>query len=269
MIPSIMLSMDSLVEHLEIIRHDNEGTAVKTDVVVREYWLLINVNGVSNYHVTCTKTSLEALVVGYLFAENLINDHGDIQEFMLNETNGLAYVQIAGSVVPQQTQTGSTDCIKHNVSSSAAVALDYFDAYPKLKDGFSVSAQRILEAVSECSKRSELFLSTGGVHNCALCDLSGILYFEEDISRHNALDKVIGHAIINQIKLDGCYVITSGRVPSDMLVKIVRAGIPLAASRSAPTDSAVRLAKKYNVTLIGFARGSRMNLYSCPDRIVL
>jgi FdhD protein len=94
------------------------------------------------------------------------------------------------------------------------------------------------------------------------------MFFEEDISRHNALDKIIGDAIINRIKLDGCYVVTSGRVPSDMMVKIVRAGIPLLVSRSAPTDSAIRLAKKNNVTLIGFARGSRMNLYSCPERIV-
>jgi FdhD protein len=234
--------MDSLVEHLEIIRHDNGGTVVKTDVVLREYKLLISVNGVSSYHVTCTRTSLEALVVGYLFAESLISDHGDIQELELNETNGLAYVQIAGSAIPQQTRTGN---------------------------GFRVSGQRVLEAVSECSKRSELFLSTGAVHSCALCDTSGILFFEEDISRHNALDKIIGDAMINQIKLDGCYIVTSGRVPSDMLVKIVKAGIPLAASRSAPTDSAVHLAKKYDLTLIGFAREGRMNLYSCPERIVL
>jgi FdhD protein len=248
--------MDSLVEHLEIIRHDNGGTVVKTDVVLKEYRLLINVNGTTNYHVTCTRTSLEALVVGYLFAENLISDHGDIHEITLNETDGSAHVQIAGSGVPQQTRTGTT------------AAMDFFETYPKLKDDFRVSGQRVLVAVSECCERSELFISTGCVHSCALCDPSGIMFFEEDISRHNAIDKIIGDAIINQIKLDGCYVVTSGRVPLDMMAKIVRAGIPLAASRSAPTDSAIRLAKEYNVTLIGFARGSRMNLYSCPERIV-
>jgi FdhD protein len=233
--------MDSLVEHPEIIRHDNGGTVVKTDVVLKEYRLLISVNGVTDYHVTCTRTSLEALVVGYLFAENLISDHGDIHEITLNETDGSAYVKIIGS---GQTRTGAKP------------------------DEFRVSGRRVLEAVSECGERSELFLSTGCVHSCALCDTSGIMFFEEDISRHNALDKIIGDAVINRIKLDGCYVVTSGRVPSDMMVKIVRAGIPLAVSRSAPTDSAISLAKKNNVTLIGFARGSRMNLYSCPERIV-
>jgi FdhD protein len=236
--------MDSLVEHPEIIRHDNGGIVVKTDVVLKEYRLLINVNGLTNYHVTCTGTSLEALVVGYLFTENLISDHGDIQEITLNETDGSAHVQIVGSGAPQKTRTGAKP------------------------EEFRVSGRRVLAAVSECCERSELFISTGCVHCCALCDPSGIMFFEEDISRHNALDKIIGDSIINQIKLDGCYIVTSGRVPLDMMVKIVRAGIPLAASRSAPTDSAIRLAKKYNVTLIGFARGSRMNLYSCPDRIV-
>jgi FdhD protein len=238
--------MDSLVEHPEIIRLDNGGTVVKTDVVLKEYRLLISVNGAAGYHVTCTKTSLEALVVGYLFAANLISDHSDIQDFDLDETKGSACVQIAG--FPQQTKTGTA-------------------AYPK-PDEFRVSGQRVLEAVSECGERSELFLSTGSVHSCALCDPSGIMFFEEDISRHNALDKIIGDAIINRIRLNGCYVVTSGRVPLDMMAKIVRAGIPLAVSRSAPTDSAISLAKKNNVTLIGFARGSRMNLYSCPERIV-
>jgi FdhD protein len=249
--------MDSLVEHPEIIRHDNGGTVVKTDVVLKEYKLLISVNGVTNYHVTCTRTSLEAFVVGYLFGENLINDHDDIHEITLHETetDGSAYVKIVGSGVPQQTRTGTA-------------AMDFFDAYPKPEGEFRVSGRRVLAAVSECSDRSELFLSTGCVHSCALCDPSGIMFFEEDISRHNALDKIIGDAIINRIRLDGCYVVTSGRVPLDMMVKIVRAGIPLAVSRSAPTDSAISLAKKNNVTLIGFARGSRMNLYSCPERIV-
>jgi FdhD protein len=207
-------------------------------------------------------------VVGYLFAENLISTHGDIQEFTLNETNGLAYVRISGSAVSQQTITSNTSCLKHNVSTGTTAAMDNFSTYPKLKDGFRVSGQKVLETVSECCNRSELFLSTGSVHSCALCDASGMLCFEEDISRHNALDKIIGRAIINKIDVSGCYIVTSGRVPSDMLVKIVKAGIPLAASRSAPTDSAIRLAKKYNVTLIGFARGNRMNLYSCPERIV-
>jgi FdhD protein len=248
--------MDSLVEHPEIIQHDNGGAVVKTDVVLKEYRLFINVNEVTNYHVTCTRTSLEALVVGYLFAENLISDQGDIHEITLNETDGSAYVKIIGAGVPQQTRTGTT------------AAMDFFDTYTKLKDEFRVSGQRVLAAVSECCERSELFLSTGCVHSCALCDPSGIMFFEEDISRHNALDKIIGDAVINQIRLDRCYVVTSGRVPLDMMDKIVRAGIPLTASRSAPTDSAIRLAKKCNVTLIGFARGSRMNLYSCPDRIV-
>lgn len=236
--------MDSLVEHLEITRYNSGETVVMPDVVLKEYRLLIIINGVSNYHITCTKTSLQAFVVGYLFSENLIKTHGDIQEFELNETNGSASVRIA----------------------STEKALRIADA---LENGFCVSVGQLLNAVSECSTRSQLFLSTGAVHSCALCDASGILYFEEDISRHNALDKIIGYAVMNQVRLDSCYVVTSGRVPSDMLEKIVRAGIPLVASRSAPTDSAVRLAKKYNMTLIGFARGSRMNLYSCPQRVAL
>jgi FdhD protein len=251
--------MDSLVEYLEIVRYDNGEMAVKQDAVLKEYALVVNVNEVYSYRLTCTQTSLKAFIVGYLFAESLVHSYDDLQEFVLDETRGVADVRIGGLAVSRLVERGA--------SATAAAAMDNFDSFPKLEDGPRVSARRLLETPGY-GKQSQLFVSTGGVHNCTLCNASGVLCFEEDISRHNALDKIIGYAVINKIKLDDCYIFTSGRVPSDMLVKIVRAGIPLTVSKGAPTDSAIRLAKKYNVTLIGFARGSGMNIYSCPQRIV-
>ena len=116
--------------------------------------------------------------------------------------------------------------------------------------------------VNTFSKKSELFLSTGGVHSCALCDRNNIILFEEDVGRHNALDKILGEALLNDICLEDKIIVTSGRVSSEMVIKVIKRKIPILASRSAPTNIAVDIANGFNLTLIGFARSGRMNIYS-------
>jgi len=100
-----------------------------------------------------------------------------------------------------------------------------------------------------------------------LANTHEIVAFGEDIGRHNAIDKVLGECILQSIKIKGLVLMTSGRVTSDLLIKAARARIPIIVSRSAPTDIAVGLARDLGITLIGFARGSRMNVYSNEWRI--
>jgi len=119
------------------------------------------------------------------------------------------------------------------------------------------------------NKRSELFLNTGGVHSVALGTDEGILLFHEDVGRHNAMDKTIGEASLKNIELFDKTVLTSGRVSSEMLIKAAKGQIPVIVSRSAPTDLAVELANNLGITIIGFARGQRMNIYSNPGRVKL
>ena len=122
--------------------------------------------------------------------------------------------------------------------------------------------------VRDVQKCSTLYATTGGVHNAALCNKDEVLFFNEDIGRHNAVDKVIGRCINKNIPIDDKIVVTSGRISSAVLQKIVRASIPILISRSAPTSEAIRLSKVFGVTLIGFARGKRFNVYSNSHRIV-
>jgi len=106
------------------------------------------------------------------------------------------------------------------------------------------------------------------VHAAALCSTKGILAFSEDIGRHNAIDKVFGECLLTDILMDDCMIITSGRVPSEILLKVARGKIPIIISMAAPTSLGVRLADDFGITLIGFVRGKRMNVYTNRWRVV-
>ena len=138
----------------------------------------------------------------------------------------------------------------------------------KLKKPIVINHKKILNLINSFSKKSELFLTTGGVHSSALCSENEIIYFEEDIGRHNAVDKIIGRALINGLNFSDKLVLTTGRVSSEILVKIAKHNIPILVSRSAPTSNAINIAKEKNISLIGFARGNRMNIYNHFKEIV-
>ena len=125
---------------------------------------------------------------------------------------------------------------------------------------------------------SQTFLKTGGVHSAAMVEEERITVFREDIGRHNAIDKVIGNTIINNPKVspiesgqagfNNKIILTSGRISSEILLKIQKCGIPVIITRSAPTDKAIHICREKNITLVGFVRGNRMNIYSGEDRII-
>jgi FdhD protein len=117
--------------------------------------------------------------------------------------------------------------------------------------------------------RSDTFRSTGGVHSAALCDKKNLNIFCEDIGRHNAIDKIFGRCLWEGISTTNQFILTSGRVSSEIVIKMARSNIPVLASKSAPTGTAIRLAETLGITLIGFVRGTRMNVYSNHQRITV
>lgn len=132
---------------------------------------------------------------------------------------------------------------------------------------FQVKSDELIERIEELKNNAQIWQATGGTH------VAGIVYkdnfiVKEDISRHVAVDKVIGYGILHDYDLSNCYVIYSGRMPADMVIKIVRAGIPVLASNAAPAYSGCETAKKGNVTLVGFLRGQRFNVYNNKNRII-
>ncbi|MFC2070328.1 formate dehydrogenase accessory sulfurtransferase FdhD [Chloroflexota bacterium] len=125
-----------------------------------------------------------------------------------------------------------------------------------------VKTSDILSLAKEFQHRSEIYHATGGVHSAALCDTSSILLFSEDIGRHNALDKIFGECMLNDIPADDKIIVSSGRISSEMLLKVSRRQIPVIVSKSAPTDLGIKLTSDLGITLIGYVRGKRMNIYT-------
>ena len=138
----------------------------------------------------------------------------------------------------------------------------------EIKAQLKISAPEVSILVEEFVQRSKVFKATGGVHSAALCDATKILLFSEDIGRHNAIDKIFGECLLKEVPTDDHIVVTSGRVSSEILLKVARRNIPILISKSAPTNLGVKLATQLGMTLIGFARGKRMNAYASSWRIV-
>jgi len=141
--------------------------------------------------------------------------------------------------------------------------------FGRTTDPFSLKAASLEKVFRQFQRSGELYRQTGCVHSAALSDGESILVFAEDIGRHNAVDKVIGHAIINDIPLTAKLMLVSGRLSSEIASKCARWGVPIVASRTAPTDLAIQIAEASGVTLAGFVRGDRMNVYTHPLRIIL
>ncbi|AEF97314.1 formate dehydrogenase accessory sulfurtransferase FdhD [Methanotorris igneus] len=132
-----------------------------------------------------------------------------------------------------------------------------------------INVDTILKIIKTMPTLSKIWELTGGVHWAALFNTSGeVIAFSEDIGRHNAVDKVVGYAILNNINLGNCILASSGRQPYAMVKKLVNANIPIVITKSPPTDKGVKLARENNITLIGFARKNRFTIYSGKDRIV-
>lgn len=258
-----------LTRDIHIIRYENGEVSTTEDMVVREYALTIFLDGEEFITLLCSPSSLECLVIGFLLSESIIKSKADIERIRLDEERGVADVltktssSLAKSLHGKRTMT--TGCGK---GSSFYNAMDSLHCR-MLTEGPQCSAQAVIDLMKAFNKSSELFRDTGGVHSVALADAEGIALFHEDVGRHNAMDKVIGEAALRGLGLSDRIILTSGRISSEMLIKASKAGIPMIVSRSAPTDLAVELAGRLGITVVGFARGNRMNVYSCPERVKL
>ena len=138
----------------------------------------------------------------------------------------------------------------------------------KTESQIRVRSQEIFDLVKGFQHHSLIFKTTGGVHSAALCDNRNILLFADDIGRHNAVDKIFGEALLKDIPTDDRIILTSGRIPSEILLKVAKRRIPIIISVSAPTNLGVKLAADLGITLIGFVRGKRMNVYTNDWRIL-
>ena len=219
--------------------------AVETtdDILVVEKNVAIDVDGEQLIRTTCSPGQMREWVLGYLFSEGRIEQAEDVAE--IRETNGLHSVELADSA-----PTGPAPI-------------------PPVASDLTIGTERLLEAAREVARRGEVFAATGGTHTMGIFGPTGIASFAEDISRTCALEKAIGAALLEGVAFKESFAFLSSRVPSRMISKLARCGVPIVAAVSAPTNDAVRLADKLNVCLCGFVRNERWNVYAHGWRVGL
>lgn len=259
--------MASDVENVSVLRFTEESRDSIEDVVAREAPLTVILNDSELVTLLCTPTDLKELSIGFLSSEGLVKSRSEIKKVLVDEVRGVARVQTTGE------GEHNRDVFRRFISSGCGRGASFYSAadaagLSKVDSTLTISTADILSLMKEFQHRSELYRNTGGVHSAALCDSAGIVSFAEDVGRHNAVDKIFGRCLLEDISTEGRIVVTSGRVSSEIMLKVARRGIPFIVSKSAPTDLAVKLAGDLGITLIGFVRGKRMNVYANEWRIV-
>lgn len=254
-------------ETVEIVKVWGDRRARQKDFVVREAIYTIVVNGTKVASLACAPSDLESLAVGFLMSERIITSYADVRNILVKRDECAVEVETRGKI--EFSAEGRITTIVSGCGSagpSATRLLELLRAW-KITSMLTVSASSIVTIVKDFQKASWLFRSTGGVHSAAICEPDGIIFLKDDIGRHNAVDKVLGTCSIKGISTRDKILLLTGRVSSDVLMKAVLREIPMLVSQSAPTHLAIEIASESGITLVGFARGEAMNIYSHEWRI--
>lgn len=253
---------------VKIRRYHGEQLEICEDAVVSEAPVTLFVNDEELVTLVCTPESLEELAVGFLCGEGILTGPEDLKTVKVNAGEGLVWVETLSPAPASETflRRYITTCCGKGRASFYFVN-DARGIKPLAPAGFSITLPEITALSAMLEARARLFRSTGGAHGAALCRPQEFIAFYEDVGRHNAVDKILGHCFLNLIPLSDKAIVLSGRVSSEILIKVARMGIPMIISRSAPTDLALEMAEDLGVTIAGFVRGNRVNLYTHPERV--
>jgi FdhD protein len=256
---------DKELEEFPILRITEKGRSQSRDTVVSESPLTIIVNGQELVTLLCSPVGFKYLAAGFLESEGFFKSKNEIEKITVDDRRG---------VVRVETSLDLTDepLFKRLITSGCGRGASFYsaaDAQARLnvESKTVISAPEVFGLLKEFQHRSQVYRTTGGVHSAALCDTKGILLFTEDIGRHNAIDKIFGECLLRDVPTDDRIIVTSGRISSEILLKIAKRNIPLLISRSAPTTLGLKFANDLGVTLIGFVRGQRMNVYTGEWRL--
>jgi len=252
-----------------IMRLIGEQLEELTDQVAAEAPFALTVNGQLLVTLICTPTDLDAMAVGFLLSEGILTDRESLLDLTVNEKDGVVSVSLKS--LPEDFDQITR---KKTITSGCGQGITFSDGsnlegIPANHLRISVTPEDLRSLLREFRSISDLFQKTGGVHSAALADKNKIILFAEDIGRHNAVDKLIGRAFLDDIPVEDKILLSSGRISGEIMTKVIRNRIPILISRTAPTCMSLTYAEDYGITLIGFARGKRMNIYTHPQRIVL
>ncbi|MFH1748362.1 MAG: formate dehydrogenase accessory sulfurtransferase FdhD [Planctomycetota bacterium] len=260
---------DSLVQPVTPLRVTTDGDQPRPDpsAVVVEELITVMIKDVGNFALLCTPCDVEELAIGFTFSEGLITSIDDIVAQVYQPEQRCVALQLEA---PPDTPTSRNLIVTSSCGLCGQGNIEALLAGDMhCGDGFRVDLTTIHAAIAEMQARQRLFAQTGGTHAAGIFNAAGeMLAFGEDIGRHNAFDKAVGHCLRRGISTAGSAAVLSGRASVELVAKAARAGVELIAAVSAPSSLAMCVAQRCNITLCGFVRAQRATVYTHPHRII-
>ncbi|MEI4528294.1 formate dehydrogenase accessory sulfurtransferase FdhD [Priestia megaterium] len=262
--------MNSTVKKRTVLRFKNGQMESVEDKIVTEFPVTVKINEEEFVTMVCSPQYIKDMVIGYLASEGVIRAYTDIKNIWVQEKEGYVHVTI-DKLNPYfqnlQNKRYITSCC--GASRQGFVFINDALTAKKMNDiSVELSIMDCFQLMNKLQQSAATFQETGGVHNAAICDKNGFMLSRMDIGRHNALDKLYGYCLKHHISIRDKVVVFSGRISSEILLKVAKIGCEVVLSKSAPTELALNLAEELGITTVGFVRNDSLNIYTCPERIL-
>ncbi|MBI3913620.1 MAG: formate dehydrogenase accessory sulfurtransferase FdhD [Chloroflexi bacterium] len=260
---------------------------VQGSIIGESRWVMY-VNGQEIVTFMATARNLHFLAIGFLASENLIESLADIGSIRVNHASDHAYWFIPALGVDEERAmavcedgVGSIEVrltrafkmpARRILTSGCGGGVTFDDLskdQPRSQSDRTVHAAQIFAMMRELNARATLYRESRGVHTSALGDGARLVSLQEDIGRHNTLDKIRGECLLRGIDTRDTILIATGRISSEMITKAAKMQVPIIVSRTSPTQLALELARAWNMTIIGYARGGTMQVYHGMERVVV
>ena len=240
-------------------RLSSEGWGRASSHLPSEMALAIYVNRQELVTILCTPTKLNCLVLGFLYAEGIISGIGDVSNMRVCEEESLADVILSNAEYELPTH--------RTLTSGCGGGATFKTHGQKVESDLATTPKEVLSLMKQLQEQMALYQLCGGVHASALSDTKNLLIVAEDIGRHNTLDKIQGECLLKGLSTRDRLLLSTGRISSEMLLKAAKMQAPVVVSRHTTTGAAVLLARDLGISLVGHARGSRLSVYSHPERL--
>jgi len=229
--------------------------------VVREAPVTVYVNRKELVTFLCTPHNLRYLALGFLYLEGIIGGLDEVALLRVCDEEDMIEARLTRDVELPTRRVLTSGC------GGGTTFADLSAQTGQIDSALKVTPSQILGLMRRLYRQAELYRTTGGVHTSALSDGQQLLVVASDVGRHNTLDKIQGQCLLEGIDTKDRILLTTGRLSAEMLNKAVRMQAPVLVSRTSPTDLAVEMAKAWGVTLIGYARGGQIHVYSGEERV--
>ena len=242
-------------------RYTANGMTTMEKEVVRESPVTVYVNGMELITFLCTPHNLRYLVLGFLYLEGIISSLDEVALLRVCDEEEMVDVRLTQDVELPTRRVLTSGCGGGTTFTNLTAQTN------KLDSTLKVTPSQILGLMRRLHSEAELYRTTGGVHTSALSDDQQLLVMASDVGRHNTLDKIQGQCLLEGIDTRDRILLTTGRLSAEMLNKAAKMQVPILVSRTSPTDLAVEMAKAWGITLVGYARGGQIHVYSGEERV--